>query len=102
MTTELRSHRARATRMAEGDYSGARAIIEQVHAEDPGWLDRHPPILTLARFLDAALDDLRRRDEQISERIASFVEDRLDWDRSSDAALYAIVSAIRDGAWRTP
>jgi hypothetical protein len=42
----------------------------------------------------------KERDAEI-DRIADFVEEKLDWDRSTDAALYAIPEAIRARAYRS-
>lgn len=54
--------------------------------------------------LDAALARVREVEAELAAaecNIADFVEARLDWDRSSDAALYAIPADIRARAYRT-
>lgn len=95
----LDRERAIAGRLA-AERDEARAKLEVLHQNceltEQRLDDARRQLATLTAQRDQAVGDLAAE----RDAAASFVEDRLNWDRSNDQALYQIAEDIRQGAHR--
>jgi len=87
--SDLRAQLATATARAEAAEAGLALLRDTCNAA----VDRF--VAAEARETEA----VAKERERITSAIACFVHDRLDWDRSNDQALYAIVDDIMSGQW---